>query len=113
MMKRKLIPDLFSLSNAFFCILWLWVAFVSSVDNYLVVRFRSDMPHGEKNPVARFIMRLDDWDVSSFVGIKMFCTILVLGLLAIIYSKCKYSGLKYVVILSLFQAALFYYLIWM
>jgi len=99
--------------NTFFCILWLWVAFVSSVDNYLVVRFRDVMPHEERNPIARFIMCLDDWDVSSFVGIKMFCTILVLGLLAIIYSSCKYSGLKYVIILSLFQAALFYYLIWM
>jgi hypothetical protein len=111
MTRKRPVLDFFA--NTFFCILWLWVAFVSSVDNYLVVKFRSDMPHEEQNPVARFIMHLDDWDVSTFVGIKMFCTILVLGILAIIYNRSRFSGLKYAIILSLFQAALFYYLIWM
>lgn len=86
---------------------------MSSLDNYLVVKFRSSMPAEEKNPIARWIMQADNWDVSTFVGIKMFTTILVLGLLAIIYSNSKYHGLKYIFILSLFQAALFYYLMWM
>jgi len=93
--------------------MWLWVAFVSSVDNYLVVRFRNDMPAEEQNPIARWIMHSNNWDVSSFVGIKMFSTILVLGILAIIYGRSKSTGLKYVFFLSLFQGLLFYYLIWM
>lgn len=99
--------------DLFFYILWLWVAFVSSFDNYLVVKFRADMPHEEQNPIARLIMHANDWDVSCFVGIKMFTTILVLGFLSIIYSRSKYYGLNYVFILSLFQAVLFYYLMWM
>jgi hypothetical protein len=109
--KEKKSLDFFS--NLIFCTLWIWIAFVSSIDNYLVVKFRNDMPHDEQNPVARFIMYLNDWDVSTFVGIKMFFTIIVLGILAIIYVGSKHYGLKCVTILSLFQAALFYYLMWM
>lgn len=70
------------------------------------------MPSEEHNPIARWIMIADNCDVSIFVGIKMFTTILVLGILAIIYSRSKYYGLKYVSILSLFQFAVLLYLLW-
>lgn len=64
----------------------------------------------EQNPIARLIMASNDWDVSSFVGIKMFCTILVLGFLSIIYSRCGFSGLRYTAIIAGFQLLLFLYL---
>ena len=100
------------LLNLLFIACWLWIGFVSSIDNYLVVKYRSDMPTAEQNPVARYIMTCDNWDVSSFVGIKMFCTIFVLGLLAIIYCGSKSVGFRYAAILAAFQAALFLYLIY-
>lgn len=68
------------------------------------------MPTDEQNPIARLIMSNNDWDVSSFVGIKMFCTILALGFLSIIYSRCGVSGLRYTAIIAGFQLLLFLYL---
>lgn len=64
----------------------------------------------EENPIARLILDADHWDVSRFIGIKMFCTILVLGICVAIYSKHKKAAVTVAAGLAVFQAYLLIYL---
>lgn len=93
-----------------FVFLWIWIAFVSSFDTYLVVKFRHTMYEFEQNPIARWIMNASDWDVSLFVGIKMFLTILALGYLILIYSEHFSLCLKVISAIASVQTLLFLYL---
>lgn len=95
-----------------FLILWAWVAFVSSYDAYLTVRLRSVIHDSEQNPIARFIMSMDNWDVSLFIGFKMYGTILVLGFLSLMYLVNKKYAFTTVIALALFQTGLLLYLLY-
>jgi hypothetical protein len=75
-----------------FYLCWLFIGFVSSVDIYLTIKYSENLPDHELNPVARYILNIDGWDVSRFVAIKVFMTILVLGIVRwILYLNQKYA----------------------
>lgn len=91
--------------------MWLWVGFVSSLDTYYTVLYRDHMQAVEENPVARMIMSSDNWDVSRFIGIKMFFTLLVLGVLACGYWLDRGKAYITLFFISLFQTYLICYLL--
>ncbi len=99
-----------------FFVLWLFVGATSALDTYLTVRYASGMH--EENPVGARLIRLgtelhqadDHQDVSLFVGVKMFTTILALGILMVIYQRWRTIGQVVALGLALFQLGLLFYL---
>jgi hypothetical protein len=65
----------------------------------------------EKNPIARMILAYDGWEVARFIGLKVFGTILVLGINVLIFLKSKFYGLLIITSLALFQTFLLLYLL--
>jgi hypothetical protein len=94
--------------NIFF-ICWIFIGAVGALDTYFTVKFRNFMKEQEQNPIARIIMSIDQWDVSGFIGIKMFTTIVVLGFLMFAFKKHAKYGLVFAVSLAVFQALLLFY----
>ncbi len=90
-----------------FCILWLFIAAVSSYDLFLLIKFR-DVIH-EQNPLGAWLIKYYN-DVSLFAGLKMFGTTIALGILSIIYYNNESKGLLIASVVSLFQSWLLYYL---
>lgn len=91
-------------SILYFYSLWIFIGAVSSLDIYLTIRFSENLPDGELNPIARLILHNDDWDVSRFVAIKSFMTILVLGILMAFHKYHRRFGdiiIKYVALAQL------------
>lgn len=92
-----------------FC--WIFVGAVGAIDTGLTVHLREGLKDHEQNPVARMILASDGWEVSRFVGLKMFGTILVLGIVIWIFKRSIKHGLIVVVTLAMFQALLLLYLL--
>jgi hypothetical protein len=94
-----------------FSICWIFVGIVGAVDAGLTVYLREGLKENEQNPIARIILANDDWDVSRFIGLKMFGTILVLGMVICIFKINTKYGLTIIVSLSIFQGLLLVYLL--
>jgi hypothetical protein len=90
---------------------WIFIGAVSSIDTGLTVKFHSGLKEHEQNPVARLILAADGWEVSRFVGIKMFGTILVLGILIWLYHIRRQHALLVIATLTVFQGLLLMYLL--
>lgn len=73
----------------FFCLEWIIIGTVSSYDAYLTIKYRDFLQDCEENPIARWILKSTDWDVSLFIGLKMAGTIITLGILSLIYTFNK------------------------
>lgn len=56
------------------------------------------------------ILASDGWEVSRFVGLKMFGTILVLGIVICLFKRDAKHGLVIIGTLAIFQALLLFYL---
>lgn len=96
----------------YFYMLWWFIGAVSSFDIYLTIRFSDNLAEYEQNPIARMILENDGWDVSRFVAIKMFMTILVLGILVKIFKYFnRYSNIV-ITCIALCQLWLLVYLIY-
>lgn len=102
-MKNKLLV-------IFFIVQYLFIAAVGSYDAYLIIKFRDYIYDLEENPFGRWLMEIDGRDVSLFIGVKMFGTIIALGLLAYIYSKNRLEAHITTIALTLFQIGLLLYL---
>ena len=76
----------------------------------LTVRLQSHLQENEQNPIARWILESYNWEVSSFIGIKTFTTILVLGILAWFYDNHQDYSLLIAFGIVLFQTFLLIYL---
>jgi hypothetical protein len=96
--------------HVFFVCCWLFIGFVSSIDTYLTIKFQDDLFFGEVNPMARWMLEADNWDVSRFCGIKMFGTIFVLGILVLMYVQVPRHAAVVAGAMVAFQAWLLYYL---
>lgn len=95
-----------------FCLSWIWIAFVGSVDTYLTIYLQLILEESEQNPLARFILDKTNWNVSLFIGIKMFATIMVLGTLALLFLWKRKWAMTAVYSIAIFQAGLLFYLIY-
>jgi hypothetical protein len=95
-----------------FYLCWLFIGFVSSVDIYLTIKYSDNLPEFELNPIARLILHCDKWDVSRFVAIKVFMTILVLGIVRwILYINPK-NAFIIINVIALGQLALLIFLLY-
>lgn len=92
-----------------FC--WIFIGGVGAIDACLTVLLQEHLCDLEQNPIARMILINDGWNVSKFIGMKMFGTILVLGILICLFKKDTRYGLVVVSALALFQASLLMYLL--
>jgi hypothetical protein len=93
----------------YFC--WLFIGAVSSLDVYLTIRFSDNLEEYELNPIARLILQADDWEVSRFVAIKVFLTILVLGIMRwILYLNQKFA-ITIISVIAFLQAILLGFLL--
>jgi hypothetical protein len=95
----------------FFVFCWLFIGAVSSIDTSLTVQFSEGLKYSEENPIARMILANDGWKVARFVGLKMFGTICVLGILICLFKRNYNQGLVITITLALFQALLLTYLL--
>ena len=91
--------------------LWLFIGAVSSLDVVYTVALHEHLYQNEENPIARFILHSDNWQVARFTGLKMYCTIIVLGFLLWIYHKNLKIALIIASIISFLQFCLLLYLL--
>lgn len=94
----------------FFFAFWVWIGFVSCIDTALSVKYRDQLIYVEENPIAVWILQMDDGTLAQFVAIKMFGTIIVLGCLITLLNFRMKWGLTVAVALAMFQACLLGYL---
>ena len=107
--KRKKILNDFCVFYFIFC--WIFIGTVSSIDTCLTVKLRDVLNFHEINPMARMILANDGWEVARFIGLKVFGTILVLGITVLIFLKNKFYGLLIITGLAIFQTFLLLYLL--
>ena len=93
-----------------FGFLWLFIGLVSAYDAYWLVKLREVIVENELNPIGRFLIYIDNGDVSLFLGLKFGGTILVLGFLLITYFFKKWLAWCLIVPLSIAQLLLLVYL---
>lgn len=84
---------------------------MGAIDTGLTVHLRDGLKENERNPVARMILASDGWEVSRFIGLKMFGTILVLGIVICLFKRDAKHGLIVIGTLAAFQALLLLYLL--
>jgi hypothetical protein len=107
--------------NVYFYACWLFIAFVASFDIYLTIRFSDNLVDNELNPIARMILKAENWaihddgdkmGVSRFVAVKVFMTILVLTIIRwILYLNKKYA-MTIIACVALGQAVLLSFLLY-
>lgn len=72
-------------SIIFFSIQWLIIGFISAFDSYCSIKYRDFLYEFEQNPIGRYLIELDNGDVSLFIMIKIMGTILTLGILILLF----------------------------
>ena len=91
--------------------MWLTISLISLYDGWLTVKYRSQLPTCEENPVARLILRHDNWEVKNFLIIKALGTVTVIATLIGLCFYRRDFGLTVAAGVALFQLALlFFYL---
>lgn len=86
------------------------IGLVSLYDTFLIVKYSESLWLMEENPVGRWLLEINDQDVSVFVRIKLAGTLLVMSTLVLMY-RCG-SRLLFPVSTSVasWQVGLFMYL---
>lgn len=84
---------------------------VSCLDIYLTIKFSENLQEFERNPIARYMLEADQWEVSRFVAIKCFLTMTVLKILIGLFHFTRVYSLFIVGGVTLAQAALLVYLL--
>lgn len=93
------------------------IGLVSLYDMYLTVLYASSLKYMERNPLGRWLMRLDDLpngvipDLTLFLSIKSMGTFLVLLTVTTLYYRRRRIGQPVALGVSLFQILLAGYLI--
>lgn len=93
------------------------IGLVSLYDMYLTVLYASSLKYMERNPVGRWLMRLDDLpggvipDLTLFLSAKSMGTFLVLLIVTTLYYRRRRIGQPVALGVSLFQILLAGYLI--
>jgi len=100
-----------SCQNLIFPGLWLLIGLVSAIDTYLTVKFRESLVFMESNPIANFLLHLDQGDGSLLIGFKFLGSTLTLGILTALYLQNRRRGLMVSSGLACFQVGLLFYLL--
>jgi hypothetical protein len=96
-----------------FMALWMIVGFVSAYDSYLTLKYCESLHVHELNPIGRWLMGLE-WHKPSpdpagtalFLACKFAGTVVVLGVLILLYRYRERMGLTVAGSLALFQLGL-------
>jgi hypothetical protein len=91
--------------------LWMFIGLVSAFDTYLTVKFQESLVCHEVNPLARMLLRLDNWDPSLLIGTKFLGSLVALGILAALHLYNRRLGLMVTSGLASFQLWLLGYLV--
>ena len=68
-----------------FMAIWLFIGMVAAYDTYLTVKFQDLMIYLELNPLGHWLMQMDGGSVAIFLGCKFAGTVLVLGVVPLLY----------------------------
>jgi hypothetical protein len=89
-----------------FALQWLVIGAISSYDCYLSIKFQDQLHHNEMNPLGKLLLDLDGGNVALFMGLKFFTTIIVLGVLVLLYDRKPGLAHKVITPVLLFQVCL-------
>lgn len=90
---------------------WIFVGLVASIDTCFSVHTNENVEKKEISSIVKIFLADDGWQVSKFVAIKMFLSIVILGLVMCVFNLNVKYGLIFVGTLAIFQAFLFVFLV--
>jgi hypothetical protein len=99
----------FMIRRGWFPALWLFIGAVSAMDCYLVFRFRDLMWELEENPIGRYLIELDNGNVTVFILTKAAGTVVVMCVLAGLYVYRRRWSFPITGSIAAFQLTLFIY----
>ena len=84
---------------------------MSTLDVVYTIALQEHLILNEENPFARVLLSEDNWQISRFIGLKMFGTIMVLGVLVWAYHRNKQFAYPIILTISFLQFMLMLYLL--
>lgn len=90
--------------------MWLSIGAVSAIDVYWSIKLKELLYETELNPIGKWIMYMDGGDVSLFMGLKVFGTVLVLGVLFYAFVRNRKMAWILIIPIFIFQVALLAFL---
>tara|TARA_Y100001938_G_scaffold140278_1_gene208255 strand:- start:2213 stop:2617 length:405 start_codon:yes stop_codon:yes gene_type:complete len=72
--------------NALYAMLWVFVGLVAATDVYWSIINQEQLYQIELNPLGKFILKVSSGDVAPFMGLKVAGTVIVLGILTVMYN---------------------------
>lgn len=86
--------------------LWTFIVTVSLYDSHLTAKYSESLPQCEKNPIARKILKDDQWNVSRFLILKVIGTLTVICLLYSLHTRSAHIGAIATISVAVFQLVL-------
>ena len=77
------------MKNVLYCILWVFIGMVAATDVYWSIITQEQLYDIELNPIGRYLINKADGDVALFMGLKVAGTVVVLGVLTLLYKYKK------------------------
>ena len=94
----------------YYGIMWLAIGVISSIDLYWSIVYQSQLYEIELNPLGRFLIAMDNGQVSLFMAVKMLGTIAVLGALVVLYHWRRSTAWPVMTSIFVFQSVLLVYI---
>jgi hypothetical protein len=94
----------------YYGIMWLAIGVISSIDLYWSIVYQSQLYEIELNPLGRFLIAMDNGQVSLFMAVKMLGTIAVLGALVVLYHWRRSTAWPVMTSIFVFQSLLLVYI---
>lgn len=103
-------PTLAKRETSYFWWLWSFIGTVSAYDAWLVVLTKAEILLMERNPVCRYLIKLEPEYLSVFLPAKSAGTIAVLAILFWLYSRRRWHALSAASGVAAYQFGLLLYL---
>lgn len=85
--------------------LWLFIGVVAAYDVYLSIKYQEVLQYQELNPLGRWLLKLDGGSVAVFMGCKFLGTLVVLGVIQLLYFYRRHLGLTVATAMACVQVA--------
>ena len=85
--------------------LWLFIGAVAAYDVYLSIKYQEILQYQELNPLGRWLLELDGGSVAVFMGCKFLGTLVVLGVIQLLYFYRRRLGLAVATAMASVQVA--------
>ena len=88
-----------------YCLMLLFIGTVGAYDSYIAIKFQDILYEAELNPIARYLIYLDEGGVSLLVGLKFLGTVITILTLSLLYMFWNERQAVLITgVLALFQA---------